>query len=164
MTVPVPFYIRQNRICRKAQRRPEGSAPAGAFRRPIGPQVRLLGRRWPPYRVVTRKCAIIFTPVWGVGDAAPYCGAGHSIQFIMCSKAKARGTMQASSPTNGFIGSQSPTAGSGDPALQMGWLFIAHFCTLYNVSPHRIVRFHPIIPRICPKGPRPQNAAAGLVC
>ncbi len=46
-------------------RRPEGSAPAGAFRRPTGATPRLLGRRWPPYRVIVRKRRIIYTPVRG---------------------------------------------------------------------------------------------------
>ena len=46
-------------------RRPEGSAPAGAFRRPTGATPRLLGRRWPPYRVIVRKRRMIYTPVRG---------------------------------------------------------------------------------------------------
>ena len=46
-------------------RRPEGSAPAGAFRRPTRATPRLLGRRWPPYRVIVRKCRMIYTPVRG---------------------------------------------------------------------------------------------------
>ena len=46
-------------------RRPEGFAPAGAFRRPTGATPRLLGRRWPPYRVIVRKCRMIYTPVRG---------------------------------------------------------------------------------------------------
>ena len=46
-------------------RRPEGSAPAGAFRRQTGATPRLLGRRWPPYRVIVRKCRMTYTPVRG---------------------------------------------------------------------------------------------------
>ena len=53
-------------------RRPEGSAPAGAFRRPTGATPRLLGRRWPPYRVIVRKCRMIYTPVRGTsGTPSP---------------------------------------------------------------------------------------------
>ena len=37
------------------------------------------------------------------GGWPPYCGAGFHIKFMICSKAKAHGTMQASSPTNGGI-------------------------------------------------------------
>ena len=59
------------------------------------------------------------------GGWPPYCGAGFHIKFMICSKAKAHGTMQASSPTNGFLGSQPLTAGSGDPAL----LGYTHFST-----------------------------------
>ena len=59
------------------------------------------------------------------GGWPPYCGAGFHIKFMICSKAKAHGTMQASSLTNGFLGSQPLTAGSGDPAL----LRYTHFST-----------------------------------
>ena len=37
------------------------------------------------------------------GGWPPYCGAGFHIKFMICSKAKAHGTMQASSPTNLFF-------------------------------------------------------------
>ena len=47
------------------------------------------------------------------------------IHFLVGIQPKADGTMQASSPTNGFLGSQPLTAGSGDPAL----LGYTHFST-----------------------------------
>ena len=46
------------------------------------------------------KCTIKFTPIRGVGDAAPYCGAGCSIKFFNARQGKIHVTMQASSPTN----------------------------------------------------------------
>ena len=45
------WFHMQSLIIRHAMRRPEG---------------------WPPYRVLTGKCAMIFMPVRGVEDAAPY--------------------------------------------------------------------------------------------
>ena len=62
-------------------RRPEGSAPAGAFRRPTGATPRLLGRRWPPYRAITNKRPVNFALVRGVGDAAPTAGQSTSRIF-----------------------------------------------------------------------------------
>ena len=46
------------------------------------------------------KCTIKFTPIRGVGDAAPYCGTGCSIKFFNARQGKIHVTMQASPPTN----------------------------------------------------------------
>ena len=91
------------------------------------------------------------------GGWPPYCGAGFHIKFMICSKAKAHGTMQASSPTNGFLGSQPLTAGRVTPPYWGIRIF-------QRVTGLESCVSSPIIPRICPKSPRPQNAAAGLVC
>ncbi len=46
------------------------------------------------------KCTIKFTPIRGVGDAAPYCGTGCSIKIYNVQQGKVHGTMQASSRTH----------------------------------------------------------------
>ena len=98
-------------------RRPEGSAPAGAFRRPTGATPRLLGRRWPPYRVIVRKCRMIYTPV--------------------------RGTSGTPSPTKirekfgtKFAGAVShSTGGVSDPALPENCKFITNILCVHPAIP-----------------------------
>ena len=70
-------------------------------------------------------------PVRGVGDAAPYRGAGCSIKIYNVQQGKVHGTMQASPPTNKIqicgIQFMFLRGAMEHRALQTILIFITHF-------------------------------------
>ena len=114
----------------------DSTAPAGAFRRPTGPQVRLLGRRYPPglRRRRVFRADMESAPTW-VCNHARFAFSRLAATFIPVrrggiypSRGRLRrgevpGTMQASSPTlvcgiAGFV--VSPLAASFIPVRRGG--------------------------------------------